>query len=117
MLVNEGLMGCDPHGQCAVELIHDLVRGRALAWAPSLGIAWKKADGALDQAGGLQALCKGRQGLLRIGGTGKACAGLEGFDFLRTVFQQLFVHSALRLRLTRLGVDEDPALLDTAISG
>lgn len=62
-----------------------LVRWRAWAWAPPLAIAWGGADGALGHEGGLQALRKGRQGLLRIGCTGKGRAAqvLEGFDFLR----------------------------------
>ena len=71
-------------------------------------------DRALGHAGGLQALRKGGEGLLRIGGTGKGRTAqvLERFDFLRTVLQQLFVHGARRLWLARLGVEEHPALLD-----
>jgi len=118
VVVDAGLTGCAPHGQCPVELRHAWVRGRAVAGAPSLRRAWKRADGALDHAGGLPALRTGRQGLRRIGGTGQAGAAqvLEGCGVLRTVLQQRFGHRALRLRLARRGVDASPAVCDPTIA-
>jgi hypothetical protein len=101
--VDTGLTRGDPPGERTGEPRDALVRWGALAWAPPLVIAWGGADGALGHESGLQALCKGRQGLLRIGCTGKGRAAqfLERFDFLLTVLQQLFVHGALHLRLAR----------------
>lgn len=118
MLVDVGLTGDEPHGERAFELIHDLGRWRAGAGASPFGIAGDGTDGALGHQGGLHALRKGCESLLGIGFTGKGRAAqlLKGFDFLLAVLQELFVHSALRLRLARLGVEEPPALLDATIA-
>jgi hypothetical protein len=118
VLVDERLTDGEPQSQRAVELLHDVVRWGAWAWAPSLGRAWDGADGTLDHEGGVQALRTGRQGLLRIGCTGKGRAAqlLEGCAFLHAVLQELCVHGALRLRLARRGVDEHPALRDGTLA-
>src|SRR5215468_4649368 len=95
--------------------------GRGLtagAWSPSFAIPWRGANAARRQEGGLQPLRKGCEGLLRIGltGTSGTAEFLEGFDFLFTVRAQLFVHRTLRRQLAGLRVDEDPALLNSAIA-
>jgi hypothetical protein len=51
-----------------------------------------------------------RIGLARKGG---AATCLKGFDLLVSQLAELLVDGALRLRLAGLGVDEDPALLDS----
>ena len=71
VLVNERLTGGEPYRQSACGLIHDLVRLSALAWTPPLVIAWRGAESALGQEGGLQTLRTGHQGLLGISFTGK----------------------------------------------
>ena len=66
---------------------------------------------------GLQACRKTGERLLGIRFTSKrgAAQPLEGFDFLVTLLAPLLVDGALGLRLALLGIQEDPALGDTAI--
>ena len=40
LVVDAGLTGCHAHGQRACALRHVLVRWRAWAWTPPLGLAW-----------------------------------------------------------------------------
>jgi hypothetical protein len=53
-----------------------------------------------------------RIGLARKGGVASC---LKGFDLLVSQLAELLVDGALRLRLAGLGVDEDPALLDSTV--
>ena len=102
-LGEQGLTGGDPPGARAVALRDELGRWWAVTWAPRLVIAWGGAEGALGHDGGLHALGKACQGLLRIGGTGQGRAAqlLARWHVLRTVLQPRLVHGALRLRLAR----------------
>jgi len=90
----------------------------ARAWAPSLPIVGRGADGAVVEKRGLQAFGTTRERLLGIGFTGKRGPAQrpEGFDVLGTLRAPLLVNGTLGLRLARLGVDAYPAVLDAAIA-
>ena len=99
-------------------MVDKMVGLGARARAPSLPIVRCGADGAVVEKCGLQAFGKTRERLLGIGFTGKRgpTQRPEGFAFLVTLRAPLLVHGTLDLWLARLGMDEDPALLDAAIA-
>jgi hypothetical protein len=117
-VVDGGLPGSEPPGARAFERIPERVRWRAVAGAPPFGRAGDGPDGALGHDGGLQARCKGGEGLPGLGFAGKrrAAPRHEGVDCLRAVLQERFVHRARRLRLARRGVEEPPAVRDATIA-
>jgi DDE superfamily endonuclease len=108
---------CEPRRQGPCNMVDDLVRLSSRAWPPALPIARRGADGAGMEKRGLQACGKTGECLLSIRFTGKggAAQALESFHFLLTVLAPLLVHRALSVRLALLGIQEHPALGDTAI--
>ena len=76
------------------------------------------ADGTGMEKRGLQVVCKTRPRLVGVRFTGKGGAAqrLAGFAFVGPLLEPLLIDGALGLRLTRLGVDEPPALLDAPIA-
>jgi hypothetical protein len=88
-----------------------------LAGASAFAVAGLSASRTGGEKRGLQGLCAGYQRLRRIGGTGKARAAqvLEGFAFVLTLRQPVWVHSALCRRLARRGVEKYPALLHPTV--
>jgi hypothetical protein len=73
LLVDERLPGRDARRQGSFDMVDDLDGWRVLAWAPPLGLAWERVDGALGHVSGLQVLGKTRQRLSGIRFTGKSC--------------------------------------------
>ena len=118
MLVNTRLVVREPRRQGSGDMVDDLVRLGARAWAPPLPIMGRGGDGTVREKRGLHVVGKTCQGLsgIRFTGKGRAAQRLEGFDFVGTLLEPLLVDSALGLRLARLGVDEHPALRDTPIA-
>jgi hypothetical protein len=109
-----GLTRGAPPGERPGEPRAALVRWGALAWAPPLVSAWRRADGARGHDGGLPARRPGRQGRRRRRGTGhgRAAPLLERGDIRRTGLPPLLVPGARRLRRARRGVEAHPAWLD-----
>jgi hypothetical protein len=90
----------------------------ARAGAPPLPILGRGADGTVREQCGLHVVGQTRQGLsgIRFTGKGRATQCLEGFDFVGTLLAPRLVDRALGLRLARRGIDEHPALRDTALA-
>ena len=90
------------------------------AWARTapLAIAWEGTDSDLRARGALQAVLKGGQGLLGIGFTGKRSAAelLKGWASWSLRLSQRLSTVRCAWGGAMLGVDEEPALLHTAIA-
>ena len=82
MLVNTRLVVREPRRQGAGDMVDDLVRLGARAWAPPLPILGRGGDGTVSEKRGLHVVGKTRQGLsgIRFTGKGRAAQRLEGFD-------------------------------------
>ena len=95
----------------------DLVGLGSGAWTLALPIVRRGADGARVEQRGLQACGKPGERLrgLHCTGQGGAAQALERLHCLVTVLVPLLVHRALSVRLARLGIQQHPAVGDTAI--
>ena len=118
LLVDACLTVGEPRRQGPDDRGDQVVGLGARAWAPSLPLGGRGADGAGVEHRGLQACGKTRERLLGSGCTGKRGPAQrpEGVDFLGTLRAPLLVHGTLGWRLARLGVDASPAWLEAAIA-
>src|SRR5262245_58266256 len=107
----------EPRRQGPRNMVDDLGRLCPRPWSPPLPLVGRGADGAVVENRGLQACRKTGERLLGIRFTGKGgpAQPLERSHFLGTVLAPLRSAGALSLRLALLGIQEPPALGDTAI--
>ena len=117
LLSNEGLRRRSAGGQGSCDVGEHLVRESARARSSPLARAGRGAESPFLEDGGLHPWLKAHQCLARIGYTGKQSAAqfFEGADCCGALLVSLFGYRTLRLSLAGLGVDEEPALLPTAI--